>query len=376
MSETIRSGKERDLAGLLALEERCFDGDRLSRRSFKAFIRDGAHQLFVCEEQGALCGYALLLYRRGTLLARLYSLAVDPALRGRGIAQQLLAEGEQRARQRGCVFLRLEVREDNSAAIALYRRSGYRHFDRVGDYYDDGCSAIRMEKRLRSAPPSTTGDAPRYYRQTTEFTCGPACLLMAMHDIDPSSPMSRRAELQIWREATTIFMGSGHGGCSPHGLALAALRRGFRCTLYINDSGTPFIDSVRSVQKRQLMEVVHRDFEDQLREHQADIRIASLDKAQLTELLNKHQHIVALISTWALDRQRAPHWVYVYRSDADTVYINDPDSNCASGLSLDDSDSDWQSETDYRHVPISLDQFSAMASFGKRRLRCLLALDK
>ncbi|MCL1487420.1 MAG: peptidase C39 family protein [Marinobacter sp.] len=66
-----------------------------------------------------------------------------------------------------------------------------------------------------------------YYPQTTEFTCGPAALIMAMAALNQQQSLTTLEELKIWREATTIFMLSGHGGCGPHGLALAAWHRGF-----------------------------------------------------------------------------------------------------------------------------------------------------
>jgi ribosomal protein S18 acetylase RimI-like enzyme len=37
----------------------------------------------------------------------------------------------------------------NRAAIARYRKSGYRQFDRARSYYEDGGDALRFEKLLR-----------------------------------------------------------------------------------------------------------------------------------------------------------------------------------------------------------------------------------
>jgi hypothetical protein len=65
-----------------------------------------------------------------------------------------------------------------------------------------------------------------------------------------------------------------------------------------------------------------------------------------------------------LNRNKAPHWVFVASIDEHFVYINDPDI----------SDDAWQSETDYVQVPISIQEFVNMACFGQRRLRCLLVL--
>lgn len=360
----LRNATSLDLDALLHLEATCFPGDRLSRRSFKRFIKAGPHQLAIMEDEGQLVGYSLLLFRTGTSLARLYSIATDPSYRGRGLAKQLLHDAHQRALDAGCVFLRLEVRNDNAAAIALYEREGYVCFDTVAGYYEDGCSALRFEKRLHLGATHDSQEAPRYYAQTTDFTCGPAALMMAMHSIDPDAAIDRREELRIWREATTIFMTSGHGGCSPHGLTLAALRRGFNAKLYISSAETPFIDSVRSPEKRSVIDLAHQDFVSQLAEYGMPVEVNPLGQKQFRDILEHESHLIALISTWALNRNRAPHWVYISRSDANFVYVNDPETD----------DALWQTAADCRHVPVGIDAFIAMASFGRRRLRCLLAI--
>src|SRR3546814_3112312 len=72
-------------------------------------------------------------------------------------------------------------------------------------YYDDNADGWRYEKRTRFSPAPTAPQVP-YYHQTTDFTCGPACLLMAMAALVPGRQMAPSDELRIWREATTIFM--------------------------------------------------------------------------------------------------------------------------------------------------------------------------
>jgi hypothetical protein len=140
---------------------------------------------------------------------------VDHAARGRGIAETLMRAGEEAVRQRGCAYLRLEVRRDNDPAIALYRKLGYRLFGTIPHYYEDDQEALRFEKRIRFYSGSRSDLFVPYYSQTTPFTCGAACLLMAMR-ASIRTP-STSAGLRLWREATTIFMTSGHGGCGPHG---------------------------------------------------------------------------------------------------------------------------------------------------------------
>jgi ribosomal protein S18 acetylase RimI-like enzyme len=136
-----------DLHALEKLERSAFTGDHLSRRSLRYFIAAGDRVLVAVYAEG-LAGYALVIWRKGGRTARLYSIAVDPGRAGRGVGRALLAAVQTHATEHGCKVLRLEVRENNQRAIALYDRLGYRRFGRYEDYYDDGAAALRLEKRL------------------------------------------------------------------------------------------------------------------------------------------------------------------------------------------------------------------------------------
>ncbi|MEX0758453.1 MAG: peptidase C39 family protein [Tistlia sp.] len=254
----VRPAVLSDLDALVALENRCFESDRLSRRSFHHLLSKGHAALSVAEREGRLLGYALVLFHGQTALARLYSLAVAQEARGQGIARRLLTVAEADALAEGCAVLRLEVRADNPPAIALYRDAGYRRFAVLPDYYEDHEPAERMEKILTRGA-GRVREVP-YVPQSLDFTCGPASLMMAMAALDPDSPRDRSTELRIWRESTLVFMTSGHGGCGAYGLSLAAWRRGFDLSVYITDTGPPFLDSVRSEEKKEVMRLVHQDF--------------------------------------------------------------------------------------------------------------------
>ena len=143
----LRDARPDDLPALLALEAQ-FPGDRLSARQFRHHLRNPAASLRVLAEGGALLGYTLVLVRAGTRPARLYSIAVDRAQRGRGLGARLLRDAERRARRAGRTLLRLEVRADNPAAIGLYRAAGYLPIGRRAGYYEDGADALRFEKEL------------------------------------------------------------------------------------------------------------------------------------------------------------------------------------------------------------------------------------
>lgn len=95
-----------------------------------------------------LQGYALVLWHARGRVARLYSLAVDPLARGRGLGACLLAACADEARARGFKELRLEVAEANEGALALYRKAGFEPFARRRGYYADGGDALRLRRWL------------------------------------------------------------------------------------------------------------------------------------------------------------------------------------------------------------------------------------
>lgn len=144
-----------DLVAIEALELAVFPGDRLSRRSLRAFIRSPLRPLIVAKFGKRIAGYALIVLRKGGVGARLYSLAVDPAEGRRGVGRALLQACEHYARAHGREVLRLEVRYDNPSAIALYEKMGYRQFGQYEGYYADGAVALRFEKRLSTPLPSS-----------------------------------------------------------------------------------------------------------------------------------------------------------------------------------------------------------------------------
>lgn len=358
LSLSIRAAQLTDLDALVALENISFETDRLSRRSFRHWLTTTHCALLVAEHQQQLCGYILIIYHPGTRLARVYSLAVLPQKRGMGIAKALMLAGEQAAQDDGRFYLRLEVSVDNAPAIGLYQALGFQKFGFYRDYYEDHKDALRYQKRIRRYRDTPQHRSVHWLRQTTPFTCGPTALMMAMHALDKTYLPSREEEINLWREATTIFMTSGHGGCHPVGLALAAKRRHFSVAVWINKTGPLFIDSVRNDDKKQVVELVDNCFKREAEQQAITINYSNITQNDLIAAFEAGAIPLILISTFAMDGKKAPHWVVMSGFDKDCLYMHDPDP-----------EEGRQSELDCQFIPIAREDFERMSCFGKNRLR-------
>ncbi len=361
----IRKVQRDDLNALVALENLCFESDRLSRRSFQRWVKGDSSILLVLTDAGTVVGYGLVLLHRGTRLARVYSLALHPSTRGRGCGRQLMLALEAAAVEQGRLFMRLEVSKVNTAAIALYRSLQYREFDELEGYYEDGTEALRMQKRIRYPDRADAQRIVPWYRQTTSFSCGPASVMMAMGAIDPGIELNQILELDLWREATTIFMTSGHGGCHPVGLALAAQRRGFSVRVCMNQMTPLFTGGVRAAHKKEILVVVHNQFLAQAKAAGIEIEQSVVSPNRIDAWLEAGCAVIALISSYRLNGDKAPHWVVVTASDELCFYVHDPDAEKVT-----------QSELDCQHIPIAKEEFAQMLYFGSKRFTAAVVFER
>lgn len=360
----MRQARLDDAAQLHAIEIASFSSDRLSLRRLRHWIKADNKVMTVAVKGNDIVAYGLALLHRGTRLARLYSIAVSPSARGLGISKLLIQELENQAADQGRLFMRLEVGKDNSTALALYKSQGYQVFGTYKDYYEDHGDALRMQKRIRYRPQNALNLSVPWYQQSTDFTCGPAALMMAMASLAPHrASLTRETELDIWREATTIFMTSGHGGCHPIGLGLAAKRRGFGATVYINKSTPLFVDSVRGPAKKEVVATVDRQFRQQASELGVGVQQCEVTQTLIADCLRQGAVVIVLVSTYHLHGKKAPHWVTLSGMDDMCFYVHDPDV-----------DKDETSSLDCQHLPIARQDFERMSAFGSERLRTAVAI--
>jgi ribosomal-protein-alanine N-acetyltransferase len=144
----IREALSTDIDALTLIEADRFVSDRLSRRSLVSLSKSRSACMLVATRSGQPIGYAVLLTRRGSQSARLYSIAVAGEEAGHGIGSRLVAAAEEAAVKRGARRLHLEVRADNSTAVRFYERLGYKPAGQRPCYYEDGMTALLFARHL------------------------------------------------------------------------------------------------------------------------------------------------------------------------------------------------------------------------------------
>jgi ribosomal protein S18 acetylase RimI-like enzyme len=361
LKTSVRKATIEDIPRLVELENLCFETDRISKQSFNRLFKKGHCSIIVDIADDIIRGYVLILFRRGTSLSRLYSIAVDPQYRKQGVAESLVKTGEQNALDNDTISMRLEIRRDNTASINFFVKMGYILFGEIPDYYEDGMEALRYEKFLAKNVAPKLSRVP-YYEQTLDFTCGPATLMMAMGALESSIAFDRTEELRIWRESTTIFMASGHGGCSPYGLALAALNRGYLVDIFIDKRAPFLINSVRNEEKKIVMRLVEEDFLEVLRVRKTIVNYRSLSVSDIEKKYNEGAVPIALISSYRIYKEKFPHWVVVTGFNKKYIFIHDSYVD------------DQNSQTDSINMPILKTEFDRMTRYGKTGQKAVILI--
>ena len=136
------------LSDVAEIERLCFS-DPWSEESLELLVSTRATGL-VATENGRVLGYVgmMCVLDEGQII----NLAVHPDARRRGIGRALIEKLEELAKERGLVYLALEVRESNDAARSLYVLMGWNECGIRRNFYSHPTeNAIVMTKELSDA---------------------------------------------------------------------------------------------------------------------------------------------------------------------------------------------------------------------------------
>lgn len=144
----IRDFKRADLDDLIRLDARLFGADAFSRGTFMALLNSPGCVFRIGEVGTALGGYVAgyALYRGGYIA----SVAVDVPYRGRGYGRRLMEDVHRIFRLRHVQTVKLHVRVNNEAAVALYHGLGYQVERTIPRYYEDRAPAYLMRLDLET----------------------------------------------------------------------------------------------------------------------------------------------------------------------------------------------------------------------------------
>ena len=134
--------RREDLEAAVAIESASFSHPWSERHFLDEIESPHGFPTVAIAPDGALAGYLCL--KQVLDEAEILDVAVSASLRGRGIGRLLVENALAAGRERGATLVCLEVRRGNEAAIALYRRLGFREVGCRKRYYHDGEDALLM----------------------------------------------------------------------------------------------------------------------------------------------------------------------------------------------------------------------------------------
>lgn len=153
-SLTLRALRKDDAALLRAVAPSFARWSRAPKRTLAALTTAPGSETLVAEAGEEALGLVTLSFEElrarsfgpfeSPRVARIDAIAVAPAARRQGIARELLATAEARARERGAVVITLMTAVSNAPARRLFTGAGYLPVLRQPRAYANGEDAIEM----------------------------------------------------------------------------------------------------------------------------------------------------------------------------------------------------------------------------------------
>ncbi len=141
----IREMRWWDIEAVAALESELFPTDAWSVEQFWSELALDTRVYLTAASAGEVIGYAGAFVLAPD--SDLQTIAVRPDSQGGGVGRRLLTELMHQVELRGADSMMLEVRADNTGAIAMYERMGFERISLRSRYYADGTDAQIWRRR-------------------------------------------------------------------------------------------------------------------------------------------------------------------------------------------------------------------------------------
>ena len=166
-----------------------------------------------------------------------------------------------------------------------------------------------------------------YYKQTSDFTCGAACVLMVMKHFQPTLEIDRALEFEVWRQCNMI----GVRGADPYGLSVPLIDAGYEVRLLtqrrhvINTAQwRRRLRSRFSAEEAELSLMgIKQNHERALKRH-LQVTFKRPKVADVLRGIAESYVPIALVHMGVVHSLNIPHWVVVTGADGELVRFNDP----------------------------------------------------
>jgi ribosomal-protein-alanine N-acetyltransferase len=153
MATLLRSYEPHDFAALHKLDQTCFlPGIAYSKTTLRYFLTLGSADCVVAVKENRIVGF--VLSEENPPLAHIITLDVAEKHRRQGVGTAMLRQLEENLALRGVRSILLETATDNEAAVAFWKRHGYRIEATLKRYYLRQIDAYEMRKILPGAVPA------------------------------------------------------------------------------------------------------------------------------------------------------------------------------------------------------------------------------
>lgn len=149
MTITIEDASLRHLERLYAIEMECFRKEAFTKQQIAQLLKSDNSISLIAKEDGDIVGFiiGMLSIEDSILVGHILTIDVSPSHRRKGVGVKLLQEIEKLFKNKKVGICRLEVREDNVAALSLYQKLGYKRIGKLEYYYGDS-HGVLLEKPL------------------------------------------------------------------------------------------------------------------------------------------------------------------------------------------------------------------------------------
>jgi ribosomal protein S18 acetylase RimI-like enzyme len=149
MKTQIRHSTSKDFPVLLSIDQACFPPDvAYDYMDMKHMMSRPGAETLVLEESGEIRAFLLIDIDHRRKSATLVTLDVLAEHRRRGYASILFSRSEEILKTHGVTHYSLQVDVHNDAAIAFYRKNGFKEERLLRKYYPGSRDAWQMTKKL------------------------------------------------------------------------------------------------------------------------------------------------------------------------------------------------------------------------------------